>query len=45
MKPVPFTVRVNCGEPATAVLGLSEVITGAGLLEPVMEKAIPFDVC
>lgn len=45
MKPVPFTVRVNCGDPATAVLGCSEVMIGAGLLDPVMEKAIAFDVC
>jgi hypothetical protein len=28
-KPLPFTVKVNCGDPATHKLGLIEVITGA----------------
>ena len=31
-KLVPFTVRVNCGPPAVALLGESEVAVGTGLL-------------
>jgi hypothetical protein len=31
-KLVPFTVRVNCPQPAGHELGLSEVIVGTGLL-------------
>jgi hypothetical protein len=31
-KLVPFTVRVNCGDPAKHELGLIEVIVGTGLL-------------
>jgi hypothetical protein len=31
MNPVPFTVRVKPGPPATVPVGFSEVITGAGL--------------
>src|SRR5580658_7017359 len=30
MKPEPFTVSVNCPEPALTVFGVSEVITGTG---------------
>ena len=29
---VPFTVNVNCGPPATAQFGLSELIVGAALM-------------
>jgi hypothetical protein len=29
---VPFTVNVNCGPPATAQFGLSEVMLGAALM-------------
>jgi len=32
MKLVPFTVNVNCGPPATAQFGLSEVMLGATLM-------------
>ena len=32
MKPVPFTVKVNCGELADLVAGERDVIAGAGLL-------------
>ena len=35
-KPVPFTVSVNCGDPAVTLVGDREVITGAGL-----ELAVP----
>jgi hypothetical protein len=31
-KLVPFTVRVNCGPPAVAQVGLSELMVGTGLL-------------
>src|SRR5205823_5334410 len=31
-KLVPFTVRVNCGPPAVALLGESDVVVGTGLL-------------
>ena len=29
-KPVPFTVKVNCGDPARHELGLIDVIVGTG---------------
>jgi hypothetical protein len=32
MKFVPFTINVNCGPPAVAQVGLSDVVVGAGLL-------------
>jgi hypothetical protein len=31
LKFVPFTVKVNCGPPAAAHVGLIEVVVGAGL--------------
>ena len=31
-KPVPFTVRVNCGPPAVTRLGVSDVIIGRSLI-------------
>jgi hypothetical protein len=31
-KPLPVTVRVNAGEPATALVGLIELVAGEGLL-------------
>jgi hypothetical protein len=39
-KLVPFTVRVNCGPPALAQVGLSELIVGAALIVNV-SRAVP----
>ena len=39
-KLVPFTVRVNCGPPALAQVGLSELIVGAALIVNV-SSAVP----
>jgi hypothetical protein len=38
--PVPFTVKVNAGPPALAVLGLMALMTGAGITV----KVTAFDV-
>ena len=40
-KLVPFTVRVNCGDPARHELGLIELVVGTGLL---MVNVTAFDV-